>query len=242
MAILPDLPQTPHKARKWLRGGLIRTVGTLVLPILLNATLRPWYMNWGATDTETQRVYPGDQLTPNVLSVATRAITIKASTADVWPWIVQVGEDRAGFYSYTWLENLFLADMHNADRINPQWQTRQVGDTVWLTNKNRYHGTARTLVAVYEPGHVMVLVSPPDYEKLVRQGPPIDGVWTFILEPDGDHSSRLIMRSRGRSTGIFKRAFDYFIFDPAHFIMERRMLLGIKQRAERAADAPSESH
>jgi len=207
--------------------------GALFLLALLNAGLRHWYMNWGATDTELHRVYPGDQLAPGVLSVATRAITINAPPAQVWPWIVQIGEDRAGFYSYTWLENLVLADMHNAERINPQWQTRQVGDTVWLTSKDRYHGTARTLVAMYEPGHAMVLVSPPDYEKLVKRGPPIDGAWSFILEPEGENASRLIMRTRGRSTGLFKRAFDYFVFDPAHFIMERGMLLGIKRRAER---------
>jgi hypothetical protein len=233
MASLPDLPPTSSNALKRVRRALIRTVGPLVLLVLLNATLRPWYMNWGATDTETQRAYPGDQLAPNVLSVATRAITINAPPPQVWSWIVQVGEDRAGFYSYTWLENLFLADMHNSERINPLWQMRHVGDTVWLTRKDRYHGTARTVVAVYEPGHVMVLVSPMDYEKLLHTGPPIDGVWTFILEPAGENSSRLIMRSRGRSTGLLKRAFDYFVFDPAHFVMERGMMLGIKRRAER---------
>jgi hypothetical protein len=233
MANLRDLPQTPSPPLNRLLRWLAKTAVALFLLVLLNACLRPWYMGWGATVAELHRVHPGDQLAPDVLSVATRAITINAPTAEVWPWIVQTGEDRAGFYSYTWLENLFLADMHNADRINPLWQTRQVGDTVWLTNKNRYHGTARTLVAVYEPGHVMVLVSPNDYEKLLHTGPPIDGVWTFILEPDGDHTSRLIMRSRGRSTGLLKRAFDYFVFDPAHFVMERGMMLGIKRRAER---------
>jgi hypothetical protein len=242
MANLPDLPQTSSRRLDGLLRWLARTVTGLVLLVLLNACLRPWYMGWGATASELQRIYPGDQLAPDVLSVATRAITIKAPAVEVWPWIVQTGEDRAGFYSYTWLENLFLADMHNAERINPQWQSRQVGDTVWLANKNRYHGTARTVVAIYEPGHAMVLVSPPDYEKLVHSRPPISGAWTFILEPEGDHASRLIMRSRGRSTGILKRASDYFIFDPAHFIMERGMLLGIKRRAEQAADAPPESH
>jgi len=228
-----DSRRTFHQSLKRLGRRLIFVAGALVLLALLNAALRPWYMSWGATDREFLRVYPGDQLAPNVLSVATRAITIQAPPAKVWPWIVQIGEDRAGFYSYTWLENLFLADMRNADRINPQWQTRQVGDTVWLTRKDRYHGTARTVIAGYEPGHTMVLVSPSDFAKLAQYGPPIDGAWTFILEPEGEKASRLIMRSRGRSAGWWKRAFDYFIFDPAHFIMERGMLLGIKERAER---------
>jgi hypothetical protein len=123
--------------------------------------------------------------------------------------------------------------MHNADRINSQWQTRQLGDTVWLTRKDRYQGTARTVIAMYEPGHSMVLVSPRDYEKLAQYGPPIDGAWAFIVEPEGKNASRLIMRSRGRSKGLLKRAFDYLVFDPVHFIMERGMMLGIKERAER---------
>lgn len=206
--------------------------GAVVLLALLNVTLRQWYMSWGSTGRELQRLYPGDRLAPNVLSVATRAITIQAPPGEVWPWIVQIGEDRGGFYSYAWLENLFRADMHNADRINPQWQTRQRGDTVWLARKDRYHGAARTVIAAYEPGHAMVLVSPREYEKLVRYGPPIDGVWTFILEREGENASRLIMRTRGGAAGWLGRAIGYFLVDPAHFIMERRMLLGIKERAE----------
>jgi hypothetical protein len=233
MAKLPDFPPTSSNLLKRVRRASIGLACSVVLLVLLNLALRPWYMDWGATAAELHQAYPGDQLAPDVLSVATRGITIHAPVKKVWPWIVQVGEDRAGFYSYTCLENLFLADMHNADRLNPEWQSRQVGDTVWLARKDRYHGTARTVVALYQPGQAMVLVSPPDYEKLVRTGPPIDGAWTFILEPDGEHSSRLIMRSRGGAPGLFKRAFGCFIFDPAHFIMERGMMLGIKRRAER---------
>jgi hypothetical protein len=235
MMDLLNSSRASSKALLRLRRWLTTVAGGLVLLALLIAALRPWYMKWGATESELQRPYPGDQLAPDVLSVATRAITIQSPPAQVWPWIAQVGEDRAGFYSYTWLENLFLADMHNADRINPQWQTRQVGDTVWLTRKDRYHGTARTVIAMYEPRHAMVLVSPRDYENLAKYGPPIDGAWTFIVDPEGENASRLIMRSRGRSTGLLKRAFDYLVFDPAHFIMERGMMLGIKERAERAS-------
>lgn len=225
--------RTSSNASSRLRRWLTTVAEVLVLLALLIVALRPWYMKWGATESELQRLYPGDQLAPNVLSVATRAITIQSPPTQVWPWIAQVGEDRAGFYSYTWLENLFLADMHNADWINSQWQTRQLGDTVWLTRKDRYQGTARTVIAMYEPGHSMVLVSPRDYEKLAQYGPPIDGAWAFIVEPEGKNASRLIMRSRGRSKGLLKRAFDYLVFDPVHFIMERGMMLGIKERAER---------
>ena len=238
MTHLPNSRETTYRTFKRFGRFLTTVACTVVLFALLNAALRPWYMSWGASEREHQGAYPGDQLAPNVLSVASRAITIQAPPPQVWPWIVQMGEDRAGFYSYTFLENLFLADMHNADRINPQWQTRGVGDTVWLARKDRYRGTGRVLIAAYESGHAMVLVSPRDYEKLLQSGPPIDGAWTFILDPEGVNASRLIMRSRGRLSGLLKRAFDYFIFDPAHFIMERGMLLGIKKRVERGSIHP----
>ena len=227
--------RTPRTFLRRLQRSLYFLTGALVLLMLANPILRPWYLHWGATRIEVERIYPGDDLAPNSMTVATHAITIQAPPGQVWPWIVQTGQDRAGFYSYTFLENLFLADMHNADRIVPEWQTRKVGDTVWLARPDRYHGTARTVVAAYEDGHAMVLISPEDYEKLVRKGPPLGGAWTFILEPQGENASRLIMRSRGSSPRLLKRASDYFIFDPAHFIMERGMMLGIKQRAERTA-------
>jgi hypothetical protein len=228
-------PVAPRRPLQRLRRWLYFIAAAVGLLGLANAALRPWYLHWGATGAELEGAQPGDDLSPNVRTVATHAITIQAPPLQVWPWIVQTGENRAGFYSYTWLENLVLADMHNADRIVPEWQTRQVGDTVWLARKDRYRGAGRTLVAVYEPAHAMVLVSPRDYEKLLRQGPPITGTWTFILEPQGENASRLIMRTRGTSTGWRERAFDYCIFDPAHFIMERGMLLGIKHRAEQAS-------
>ena len=231
-----DSPRRSQPSLKRPGRWLISLAGVLLLLAILNAALRPWYMRWGATDAELRRTYPDNQLVPNVLTVATRAITIQAPPQAVWPWIVQIGEDRGGFYSYTWLENLFLADMHNADRINPQWQTRQRGDTVWLTRKGRYRGNARTVVAEYEPGHVMILVSPPNYEKLAQSGPPIDATWSVMLEPEGENASRLIMRWRGQSTGWVRQASGYFLFDPCHFIMERRMMLGIKERAEKSSN------
>ena len=144
----------------------------LVLAGLLALLLlpRPWYMRWGATDAEIAGRYPGDQLSKHPQSLATRAVTIAAPVAEVWPWIVQTGQDRAGFYSYTWLENLFRAGMHNADRIIPEFQDRKAGDTVWLASKYRYGGQGRVVVALLQPNRAMVLVRPGDMEAVANGG------------------------------------------------------------------------
>jgi len=215
--------------------GVIVILGAL-LP------LRPWALRWGATDDEARRQWPGDELTSYQTGQtghngqATRAITIHASAPDVWGWIVQIGQDRGGFYSYTWLENLFGCKMHNADRIHPEFQSRAVGDTVWLTPKERYGGQARTMVFELIPGRAMVLGSPQDAETVVRAGRAPSGTWGLVLEPIDAHTTRLVVCTRsGESHRLADKLIAWFIFDPAHFIMERKMMLGIKQRAERAA-------
>src|SRR5687767_9994734 len=103
-------------------------------------TLRPWFLGWGATDEEVRGPWPGDDMTPDAICQATRAVTLYASAGEIWPWLVQIGQDRGGFYSYTWLENLFGARMRNADRILPNLEDRKVGDTVWMTPKERFGG------------------------------------------------------------------------------------------------------
>jgi len=206
-----------------------------VVAVTLGAYLllvRPWFLRWGASDAEIRQVWPGDELSPTPAYVATRAITIEAPPELVWRWVVQIGQDRAGFYSYTWLENLFRADIHNAKYIAEEWQTRKVGDTVWLARKDRYHGTARQTVAFVTLNRAMVLVSPVDYEN-ISAGGSARGSWAFILEPLDQRTTRLLLRSRaGQSTSIWQKAYACLLFDPAHFIMERKMMLGIKHRAE----------
>jgi hypothetical protein len=220
---------------------LARGVGWLALGLLLVGLvhlwfIRPWYLTWGATGDEINRTWPGDELSPRPVSLATRALTINVPVTDVWPWIVQIGQDRAGCYSYAWLENLFFVGMHNAERIHPEWQRRQVGDIVWLARKDRYGGRGRVVVAVLEPNRAMVLVSPGDAERISRGGRAESGTWTFILDPIDDHTTRLILRSRGAQGESFAAMlFGRLVFDPVHFIMERKMMLGIKERAETAA-------
>lgn len=191
--------------------------------------LRPLFMNWGATDEEAEREWPGDELSPKPSSVATRVITIHAPAGEVWPWILQIGQDRGGFYSYTWLENLFGARIHNADHILSPRHRRQVGDTVWMTPPQRYGGRGCMRVARLEEERCMVLVSPEDFPALAAKGVAPEGTWAFILKPVGEKTTRLIVRSR---SGSEASPFRFLVFDPIHFVMERKMMLGIRDRAE----------
>ena len=193
--------------------AVIGGAGALAAYVLL---IRPWHLKWGATEEELKMPLPGDELVKHPKLNATHAITINAPVAEVWPWLVQVGQKRGGFYSYTWLENLVGCEMSNADQIVPEWQDLKVGDEVWL------HPKAPPLkVLAIEPGRAIVL----------------ENSWTFVLHPIDHHTTRLIIRGRGDFNPDLKNAFLNFIlwrgvFEPAHFIMERKMMLGIKERAE----------
>lgn len=180
--------------------------------------IRPWHLRWGATDEEIGMPLPGDELVPRPNLEATHAITIEAPMREVWPWLVQIGQDKGGFYSYTWLENLVGCHMHNADRVLPEFQQLGVGDTV------RLHPKAPPLpVIICDPPKALVLGS--------NTGRP--GTWGFYLKEMGEDKTRLIVRGRGDwGTGLLSWLGKYVVFEPAHFIMERKMLLGIKYRVE----------
>jgi hypothetical protein len=186
--------------------------------------IRPWHLRWGATDEEVNQHLIGDELAPSPKLRATHAVTINAPAVDVWPWLVQMGQTRGGFYSYTWLENLVGCDMQNADEIVPEWQELKVGDKVWLHPK-----APPVEVAAIEPGRAIVL----------------KGWGAFVLQPIDEKTSRLIIRSQGDYNPDLKNPILNFflwrvVFEPAHFIMERKMLLGIKARAEKLARAHAE--
>jgi hypothetical protein len=189
---------------------------------------RRWHKHWGASAEEVQKQLPGDELVPKPRLESTRAVTIDAPPKDVWPWLVQLGYGRGGFYSYDVLENMFgrLAGMHpnykSADRIMPEFQRLREGDFIasappeWRDGKyaNKMGWTVKRL----EAPRVMVLEN-----------------WgSFVLEPmEGGSKTRLIARTRtGQSV---KDGIMYLPWDLPHFIMERGMLLGIKKRAEEAA-------
>lgn len=186
--------------------------------------LRPRMYAWGATDAEVAAELPGDGLVEPGSTRTTRAITIDAPVEDVWPWLVQIGENRGGFYSYDVLERLVGTRIHNADVIHPEWQQLQVGDTVWLAQ--RYGQRARQLVAEVVPNSHLVLTSAADYDR-VQRGEKAFGSWAFCLRPQSG-ATRLLVRGSGAPVG-------QSAFDIVHFLMERGMLRGIRRRVQRPA-------
>lgn len=181
---------------------------------------------FGATAEEEAAELPGDDLVPGADLVATRAITIRASTADVWPWLVQMGQGRGGFYSYDRLENMAGCDIASADDVVPEWQGVEVGDEV------RLHPEFALPVAVVRPQEALVLhgAGPIDDEGPV----PFDFTWAFVLRPAGDGRTRLVVRERyGYRTGWAGRMVEPVSW--VSFVMTERMLRGIRDRAERSA-------
>lgn len=212
-------------------GRPASTLSRRILLLLLSFLLvylflvQPWFMRWGATDAELAMALPGDSYIPATTVVSTRAITIHAPVAQVWPWIVQLGQQHAGFYSYDWLENLFAAQMHNADRIVPEWQQTQVGDPVFMMANPPPMSVAE--IVLLDPERVLVL----------------KGGWTFFLQPVDDQTTRFIVRYASFPVkGDLAATLSYYpMFEPAHFVMEAGMMLGIKVRAERAVSETSPS-
>jgi hypothetical protein len=190
--------------------------------------LRSWHIRWGATDDEVARPLPGDEIVPRRRNWSTRAITIAAPAEYVWPWIAQIGQGRGGLYSYDWLENLAGCDIHSTNQIIPEFQYLEVGDVIRLGPE----GYPAYPVAAVEPGRALVLGG--DDPEL---GP---HSWAFVLEPIDDRTTRLIVRSCGDYPPTLANFVIWRVLtEPLHFVMERKMLLGIKQRAEAAVQLVS---
>jgi hypothetical protein len=200
--------------------GVMRLVHAAValgalLPPAYFLAVRPWHQRWGATREELRKPLPGDELQPEPGVASTRAITIDAPVEQVWPWLAQIGQDRGGFYSYEFLENLAGCRLANAEEIHPEWQQREVGETLYL------HPASGLKVTIFESDRALG----------------IENWGTFVLEPLDGGRTRLLVRSRS-ARGFPALLYVLFIEIP-HFVMERKMLLGIKERAERAARARS---
>jgi hypothetical protein len=187
--------------------------------------IRPWVLHWGARPDELRRELPGDALVPHPAWASTRALTVAAPASAVWPWLAQMGQDKGGLYSYQWLENLAGLDFHNADRIHPEWQEVRVGDVVRFAP-----GQDTLTVARVEPNRALLwqILDP-------RTRQPAPATWAFVLEPVGPDHIRLIQRFRigGQPRWLIAAGYTLLVELP-HFLMERRMLLGIRERAELA--------
>jgi hypothetical protein len=193
--------------------------GLLVATGLYSLLLRRPILNWGATDGEAHARLPGDELLEDADGVATRAITIAAPAAAVWPWIAQMGPSpRGGAYTYDWIENLLGLDIHSADRVLDEYQHPEVGEVLGF-------GSNRMRLERVEPKRVLALRSE-------------DGnwVWSFVLE-ERDGTTRLLSRNRFRTPTALLRI-GMAAVEPASLVMERKMLQGIRQRAELLAREP----
>lgn len=199
--------------------------------LLLINILMPYMEHWGATREEVRMRLPGDGMLPPPFNVSTRAITINAPAESIWPWIVQIGQRRGGFYSYDFLENLFGLDIHSADRIHDEWQNLRRGDMVSFSKKGG------ELVYRIEPEHYLLLAG--NTATMKGEPTPVGELepkttWLFYLEPTEEGTTRLI--TRAASTMPKNPVLDFLlgsVFSPVVFIMEQRMLRGIKNRAEK---------
>lgn len=194
----------------------------------------PWHRRWGATDAEISRALPGDQMVPDANFATTRALTIHAPPEKVCPWLVQIGQGRAGFYSYDLLENMMGLNIYSADQIVPELQDLEAGDTIPLEPE----GSGYT-VAEVEPNHYLLLYTGAKGEGIldqVFQEADAASTWLFFLEKRDVEHTRLIVRWRARWKRLASpTSFLIGVFlDPIEFIMERKMLRGIRQRAETA--------
>ena len=190
----------------------------LTLAVLYWFPMRRWMARWGATPSDLTRVMAGDSLIADPTYSGTMAVIVNARPEDIWPWLVQMGYQRGGLYSYDWLDRLFgFLDRPSATRILPELQHLAVGDEIPLGRGPAWP------VAVLEPCRALVLD--------MRNMGGIDWVWQFGLYTVDDKRTRLVSRSRVHARTVWARLLTWAI-EPAGFVMTRRMLLGLKQRAE----------
>jgi len=199
--------------------GLVKGLGgaALIAALAYSPPARRWYLTYGATPEEVDRAMPGDHLLTGPVLKSTRAITIDSPPSAVWPWLMQMGSGRGGAYTYDWIENLFGLEMHSADAILPEFQHLAVGDVLPLGPSGpgmrvEICDTASTLAFRSEDGR---------------------WVWIFGLYPKWG-GTRLVSRNRIAvpDASIARRVVNRAVMEPGSLIMERKMLLGIRDRTE----------
>lgn len=187
-----------------------------------------WINTWGATAEEIRGALPGDELVANPVVETTQAVTIRATPEQIYPWLLQLGVDRGGMYSYDWIENLLGLNVHTIDYLDPQYQNPKPGDFWGFTPKSSGDGPGVYVIKL-DPNRAVLgcfgmrSVSPD----------PCTGTWQLFLQSQSNRTTRLILRARTAAaspmTGVLGA-----IFDPITFIMQRGMLLGFRDRIEAA--------
>ena len=210
-----------HSWRRLTRTTVIVVMALSACLALYVAVIRPWHMHWGATQHEVACGIPGDSLVENPMEVTTRAITIHAWPEHVWPWLVQMGKGRGGLYSYDWLDRIAgVLDAPSADTIMASFQYLKAGDTIPVG------GSAGWPVAIAKRNELLLL-------DVRDKGAHV--TWAFSIQPSSPTTTRLIMRVRARLPRTWQLPLLWAALDPAEFLMVRRQLLGIRDRAERLA-------
>jgi hypothetical protein len=212
--------------------GLLASVAVYVLRI------RRLIDRWGASDEEVRRSMPGDDLVSQPHLQTTRAITIQAPIADVYPWLAQIGQGRGGFYSYDWLENNPIQQLgiHSADRILPDLQHLGPGDQIPVAPGPPFYGFLVAEVAAPERLVLEMRMHPFSgaQQDAAAEGASLHATWAFALEPTESLSTRLVTRTRSDvRLPVFVRVAYCLVLEAAMFVMERGMMLGIRARAER---------
>jgi hypothetical protein len=184
--------------------------------------IRPWMLRWGSTADEARGTLRGDDLVPDATYVTTRAATINAPPAAVWPWLVQMGQDRAGFYTHNWVERLLRSGIPDTHELHPEWQGLEAGDLM-RTNHDIRGKAMGWPVAIVEREHALVVRS---------RSMPL-GTYAFVLQPLEEDKTRLIVRDRA----IWRRSelpFAALVYEPLHAYMETGLIRGVKRRAAQA--------
>jgi hypothetical protein len=216
---------------------LLPIAAASLAPVLYARWVRPRLHTWGATPAEAVRAYPGDALVSDPDSQTTMATTLPAPPERVWAWLVQMGGDRGGWYSWDRLDHW---GEPSADHLVPEWQRLEVGQRLGASPD----GQAWFTVAVLEPNRTLVLRSdlelPSGHSFEAGSGPLprafMDGIWSFHLRPTEGGGTRLVVRTRGRSRPrALTRPFDLLVGEPAHFIMQTRQFHNLRDRVSAAA-------
>jgi len=210
-------------------SGLILTAGAGALGLDLLHARR----NWGATEGEAGAVLPGDEVVPEPAEETTLAVSVDAPAEEIWAWLVQMGQDRGGMYSYDWLENLVGLDIHSTREIREEWQHLAVGDHVLVVPAGygpMPAGYSFTVAGV-DTGRTLILrQAPPEH--------PWNGVWSFHVVPAGENRCRLLSRARTEVQPQVGLRIATRLMEPVTLLMTRRMLRGIKERAEAEPEFP----